>query len=102
VCVSSATTSTANDVETSLIFVDYSSEPISITSKNMVRTDTAVMIPVSSSTVIVGSGNKPKSNQDQFVLLLSKVSTDGSTDTVSTLDEFKYDDGDYHTVTATW
>jgi hypothetical protein len=101
--VSSETTSTANDVETSLIFVDYSSEPtLSITSKNMVRTDTAVMLPVSSSTVIVGSGNKPKSNQDQFVLVLSKVSTDGSTDTVSTLDEFKYDDGDYHTDTATW
>jgi hypothetical protein len=67
VSVSSATTSTANDVETSLIFVDYSSEPtLTITSKNMVRTDTAVMLPV------------------------------------STLDEFKYVNGDYHTDTATW
>ena len=57
------------DFKTSLIIIDHSNEPyLSFTSKELLRSDTRTLVPISDSIVIIGSGSKPKDNKDEYVL----------------------------------
>jgi hypothetical protein len=57
------------DFKTSLIIIDHRDEPtLALTSKELLRSDTRTLVPISDSIVIIGSGSKPKDKKDEYVL----------------------------------